>query len=86
MHLSTHPVELIPTFLGAHSVPKGKTADEATYDILNNQLPELKVLCFISRICDIFQRDYGMPVKLIHEVSMYFARREYLNGITRSKS
>ncbi|KAL6054226.1 putative imidazolonepropionase [Balamuthia mandrillaris] len=35
------PVELVTTFLGAHSVPKGKTAAEATEDILHNQLPAL---------------------------------------------
>lgn len=32
------------TYLAAHSVPKGKTSDEATDDILNNQLPSLKAL------------------------------------------
>ena len=29
------------TFLGAHSVPKGSTASEATDDVINVQLPKL---------------------------------------------
>ncbi|XP_064307313.1 probable imidazolonepropionase isoform X2 [Phalacrocorax carbo] len=32
------------TYCGAHSVPKGKTATEATDDIINNHLPKLKEL------------------------------------------
>lgn len=32
------------TYLGAHSVPTGKTADEATSDIVNNDLTRLKDL------------------------------------------
>ena len=34
-----HPVELSATHLGAHSVPKGSTADEATADLLEKQIP-----------------------------------------------
>ncbi len=40
---SSHPMEISATFLGAHSIPKGKTAEEATVDIIEHQLPELKV-------------------------------------------
>ncbi|XP_009084902.3 probable imidazolonepropionase [Serinus canaria] len=32
------------TYCGAHAVPKGKTATEATDDIINNHLPKLKEL------------------------------------------
>ena len=39
-----HPITISPTFLGAHSVPKGMTAQQATSDILDNQLPRLKQL------------------------------------------
>jgi imidazolonepropionase len=41
-----HPVEIVSTYLGAHSVPKGTTAVEYTQDIINNQIPELKVIKF----------------------------------------
>ena len=37
-----HAVELSPTYLGAHSVPKGATAAAATEDIVTRQLPELE--------------------------------------------
>lgn len=36
-----HPVELSPTFLGAHSVPKGLTSAEAADDIVRRQIPRL---------------------------------------------
>lgn len=36
-----HAVELSPTYLGAHSVPKGSTASAATSDIVERQLPAL---------------------------------------------
>jgi len=36
-----HPIDVISTYLGAHSVPKGKTAEEATKDIVESQIPEL---------------------------------------------
>lgn len=38
-----HPIEIISTFLGAHSIPKGSTAAEATEDVINKQLPALLV-------------------------------------------
>jgi imidazolonepropionase len=42
------PIEIVANYLGAHSVPKGMTADEATEDILKNQIPALKVEpCFV---------------------------------------
>lgn len=39
-----HAIELSPTYLGAHSVPKGSTAAAATADIVEHQLPTLKAL------------------------------------------
>ncbi|PIK37027.1 putative imidazolonepropionase [Apostichopus japonicus] len=33
------PIEISSTFCGAHAVPKGKTAEDATKDVLENQLP-----------------------------------------------
>jgi imidazolonepropionase len=40
----THPVELVATYLGAHSVPKGSTAAEYTRDIVTQHLPHIKQL------------------------------------------
>lgn len=35
---------LDPSYLGAHSVPKGSTAQEYKDEIINNILPKIKVL------------------------------------------
>lgn len=37
----TQPVEISSTFLGAHSVPKGKRADDATKDVIEKQLAKV---------------------------------------------
>jgi len=37
-------IEIVANYLGAHSVPKGSSADEATDDIIKNQIPALKDL------------------------------------------
>ena len=34
-----HPVDVVSTFCGAHSVSKGCTAEEATEDVINVQIP-----------------------------------------------
>lgn len=39
---SKTPVELVPTYL-AHSVPKGSTAELATKDVVENQIPTIHV-------------------------------------------
>ncbi|XP_057710714.1 probable imidazolonepropionase [Corythoichthys intestinalis] len=38
----TLPINISPTYCGAHAVPKGKTLEEATRDIVEVQLPALK--------------------------------------------
>ena len=38
------PLEISSTFLGAHSVPKGKRAEEATKDVIQNQVGSKKAL------------------------------------------
>ncbi|KAF2071065.1 hypothetical protein CYY_007619 [Polysphondylium violaceum] len=45
-----HSVEIVSTYLGGHAVPKGLTAAEATDDIVNVQLPELKRLRDLGEI------------------------------------
>jgi imidazolonepropionase len=37
-------VEIVSTYLGAHSVPKGSTAEAATEDIVHRQIPKLREL------------------------------------------
>lgn len=36
------PIEISSTFCGAHSVPKGSTCEEATSNIINEQIPKLQ--------------------------------------------
>jgi len=36
-----HPMDIVSTFLGAHSIPKGSNAKLATEDIIVNQIPSL---------------------------------------------
>ncbi|KAL4235427.1 putative imidazolonepropionase [Mactra antiquata] len=40
----TMAIGISSTYCGAHAVPKGSTAEEATKDVLNNQIPELTEL------------------------------------------
>ena len=42
IHSARHPVELVATFLGAHSVPKGLTADEQTEILIGETIPAIK--------------------------------------------
>jgi imidazolonepropionase-like amidohydrolase len=37
------PMDIVSNYLGGHSVPKGKSAAEATEDIVNVQIPLVKV-------------------------------------------
>ncbi|CAD5110993.1 DgyrCDS344 [Dimorphilus gyrociliatus] len=38
------PIDIVSTYCGAHSIPKGKTADEAVEDIISNQIPQIDKL------------------------------------------
>ncbi len=40
---AVHAIDIVSTYCGAHSIPVGKTADEATADVIEVQLPELVV-------------------------------------------
>uniref|UniRef100_A0A1A8NA33 Probable imidazolonepropionase n=1 Tax=Nothobranchius rachovii TaxID=451742 RepID=A0A1A8NA33_9TELE len=44
------PINISSTYCGAHAVPKGKTAAEATADILLVQLPRLKELMSAGKL------------------------------------
>jgi imidazolonepropionase len=39
-----HPIDIISTYLGAHSIPKGLNSKQATKDIIENQIPTLQKL------------------------------------------
>jgi imidazolonepropionase len=48
-----HPLELIPTFLGAHAIPPGENADDFVDFLIADVLPEVAVQG-IARACDVF--------------------------------
>ena len=37
-----HPVDVVPTFMGAHAVPEGRDADAYTEDVIDEQLPAVE--------------------------------------------
>jgi imidazolonepropionase len=46
-----HPIDIIPTFLGAHAIPKEYNSDEYFELIINEMIPKTKEL---ARFCDVF--------------------------------
>ncbi|MBN2604060.1 MAG: imidazolonepropionase [Candidatus Thermoplasmatota archaeon] len=47
----SHPIDILSTFLGAHAIPKGKSADEYTNEIIEEMIPKISHL---SKFCDVF--------------------------------
>ena len=47
----SHPIDIVSTFLGAHAIPKEKSADEYTNEIINEMIPKIGHL---SKFCDVF--------------------------------
>jgi imidazolonepropionase len=41
----SHPIHISSTYCGAHSIPKGSTLEEATNDVIREQLPSIMYLC-----------------------------------------
>jgi imidazolonepropionase len=48
-----HPVQLVPTFLGAHAVPPGEEAEHYITDLIEHALPEIERRK-LARFCDVF--------------------------------
>jgi imidazolonepropionase len=36
-------IAIVATYCGAHAIPKGKTEEEQTADVINNQIPAIHV-------------------------------------------
>jgi len=47
----THPIDIIPTFLGAHAVPKNKKTTEYVDILINEMIPKVIGL---AKFCDVF--------------------------------
>jgi imidazolonepropionase len=48
-----HPVDVVPTFMGAHAVPRDRTGDDYVADVVSEQLPAVADQG-IARFCDVF--------------------------------
>ena len=46
-----HPIDIVSTFLGAHAIPKEKSGDQYTTEIIEEMLPKISDL---SKFCDVF--------------------------------
>ena len=50
-----HPVDVVPTFMGAHAVPEGRDADEYVEEVVDEQIPEVEsqdVAQFVDVFCE----------------------------------
>jgi len=48
-----HPVDVVPTFMGAHAVPDGRDADDYVAEVVDEQLPAVADQG-IAAFCDVF--------------------------------
>ena len=48
---SRHPIDVVPTFMGAHDVPEGSSTDEYVDEVIDTQLPAVDDL---AEFCDVF--------------------------------
>ncbi|MFC7045314.1 imidazolonepropionase [Halobacteriaceae archaeon GCM10025711] len=51
-----HPVDVVPTFLGAHAVPEGMDADEYVDQVVEEQLPAVADQG-VAAFCDVFTEE-----------------------------
>ncbi|WP_135824897.1 imidazolonepropionase [Halorussus ruber] len=50
-----HPVDVVPTFMGAHAVPEGEDADEYVEEVVQDQIPEVEsqgIAQFVDVFCE----------------------------------
>lgn len=50
---SEHPIDVVPTFMGAHAVPQNRTTDEYVTAVIEDQLPAVADQG-IAQFCDVF--------------------------------
>jgi imidazolonepropionase len=62
-----HPVDVVPTFMGAHAVPEGQDAESYTEDVIEDQIPavaEQGIAEFVDAFCeeDVFSVEQSRRV------------------------
>jgi len=70
----THPVDVVPTFMGAHAVPEGRDAAEYVDEVVDEQLPAVAEQG-IAEFCDVFCEEDVFSVEE--------SRRVLESGLTR---
>ncbi|MCO8242635.1 MULTISPECIES: imidazolonepropionase [unclassified Haladaptatus] len=48
-----HPVDVVPTFMGAHAIPEGRDADDYVDEVVDEQIPAVAEQG-IAEFCDVF--------------------------------
>ena len=48
-----HPVDVVPTFMGAHAVPEGREADDYVDEVVDEQIPAVADQG-VAEFCDVF--------------------------------
>ncbi|WP_135302024.1 imidazolonepropionase [Haloarcula amylovorans] len=48
-----HPVDVVPTFMGAHAVPEGRDADDYADEVVEEQIPAVESQG-VAEFCDVF--------------------------------
>ena len=48
-----HPVDVVPTFMGAHAIPEGRDADDYVDEVVEEQIPAVAEQG-IAEFCDVF--------------------------------
>lgn len=56
-----HPIDVVPTFMGAHAVPEGRDADEYVDEVIEEQLPAVASQG-IADFCDVFCEEGAFDV------------------------
>jgi imidazolonepropionase len=50
---AVHPVDVVPTFMGAHAVPEGRDAEDYVEEVISEQLPAVADQG-VAEFCDVF--------------------------------
>ncbi len=56
-----HPVDVVPTFMGAHAVPEDRAADDHVDAVVDDQLPAVERQG-VAEFCDVFCEDGAFDV------------------------
>jgi imidazolonepropionase len=63
----THPVDVVPTFMGAHAVPESRDAEAYVGDVVDEQLPAVADQG-VARFCDVFCEESVFDVEQSRQV------------------